>query len=106
MSLKAVKHLSFIFVLLLLLAGCRAQTPEVLVQKKTGIRFLFQLKSCGQKMNGTWASCTESLLKKIAACCLSLEKKKTIRSPRWPLENPPPVAGSNPPPSDSRTVVS
>ena len=36
MSLKAVKHLSFIFVLLLLLAGCRAQTPEVLVQKKNG----------------------------------------------------------------------
>jgi len=36
MDTKPIKYLPFLFVFLLLLTGCKAETPEVLVQKKNG----------------------------------------------------------------------
>ena len=97
MSLKAVKHLSFIFVLLLLLAGCRAQTPEVLVQKKNGDKISVSVEVMRTKDEWHLGLMYRKSLKK---------DKPGVGNPDGHFKIPHLWPGQNPPPSDSRTVVS
>ena len=90
MNTKPIKYLPFLFVLLLFLTCCKAQTPEVLVQKKNGDKISVSVEVMRTKDERHLGLMYRKSLKKYRGMLFIFEKEQhqpfTMKNTYIPLD--------------------